>query len=99
MIFSQVFFFFLTLVYQNHQKRLKRCINLMFIQAKHTVEMYSKACFKHKDKRCCTCPLQLNIFVSFLEIHRLLPNFMMQEFMGRNLLALNVMWKYREQVS
>jgi hypothetical protein len=22
-----------------------------------------------------------------------------QEFMGRNLLAMNVMWKYREQVS
>lgn len=23
----------------------------------------------------------------------------LQEFMGRNLLAMNVMWKYREQVS
>jgi hypothetical protein len=99
MIFSQFFILFLTLVHQNHRKTLKRCINLMFIQAKCTAEMYSKACFKHKDKRCRTCPLQLNIFVSFLEIDRLLPNFMMQEFMGRNLLALNVMWKYREQVS
>ena len=26
------------------------------------------------------------------------PNYLMQEFMGRNLLVMNVMWKYMEQV-